>query len=79
MQEETYISEQITIVLKRGEKQEDIIEYEKGIFETTMEMDIWDVRRIKIELELAVSYESRGEIFMAEELYILLFVPCRWP
>ena len=79
MQEETYISEQITIVLKRGEKQEDIIEYEKGIFETTMEMDIWDVRRIKIELELAVSYESRGEIFMAEELYILLFVPCGWP
>ena len=39
-----------------------------------MDMDIWDVRRIKIELELAVSYESRGEIFMAEELYIMLFV-----
>ena len=38
-----------------------------------MSMEIWDVRRIKITLELAVSYEARGELFMAEQLYITLW------
>ncbi|MCJ1420615.1 hypothetical protein MMC32_006973 [Xylographa parallela] len=72
-EEETNISEQLTIVLKKGGKQEEVIEYERGIFETTMEMEVWDVRRIKITLELAVSYEARNDYLMAEELYVVLW------
>ncbi|MCJ1395329.1 hypothetical protein MMC18_008490 [Xylographa bjoerkii] len=72
-EEETNISEQLTIVLKKGGKQEEVIEYERGIFETTMELEVWDVRRIKITLELAVSYEARNDYLMAEELYVVLW------
>ena len=38
-----------------------------------MELEVWDTRRIQLTLELAVSYEARGEFFMAEELYISLW------
>ena len=72
-EEETSISEQLTIVLKKGGKQEEVIEYEKGIFETTMELEVWDIRRIKITLELAMSYEARKDYLMAEELYVVLW------
>ena len=72
-EEEQSVSEQLTITLKKGKNEKDIIEYERGIFDITMEMEVWDVRRIKITLELAVSYEARGEFFMAEELYIMLW------
>lgn len=61
------------MVLKKGEKRDDLIEYERGIFETSMSMDVWDTRRIKITLELASSYESRREISTAEELYVMLW------
>ena len=67
------LSGKITVTIKKGEKREEVIEYEKGIFETTMDMEIWDVRRIKITLELAVSCEAREEYFEAEKLYLLLW------
>ena len=67
------VSEQLTITLKKGKSEKDVIEYERGIFDITMEMEVWDVRHVKITLELAVSYEARGEYFMAEELYVMLW------
>jgi len=73
LQEEISISEQLTIVLKRGDKKTDVVEYEKGIFEIAMELEVWDIRRIDLTIKLAVSYEARGEILMAEELYIMLW------
>ena len=73
-EEERDITGQITVVLKGGNKKtEDVVEYEKGIFDISQEMEVWDVRRIKITLELAQSYEARGEIFLAEELYVTLW------
>jgi tetratricopeptide (TPR) repeat protein len=71
--EETSISETINIILKPGEKQDDIVEYERNIFDTTTEMEIWDVRRIKITLKLAAAYEARGELLRAEELFVTLW------
>ncbi|KAL6718409.1 hypothetical protein ACLMJK_004498 [Lecanora helva] len=72
-EEETSISEQLVIVLKKGEKKTDIVEYEKGIFDITTELEVWDIRRIEFTFKLALSYEARGELFMAEELYITLW------
>ena len=60
-------------MLKKGEKGTGVVEYEKGIFDITTELEIWDVRRIQLTLELALSYEARKELFMAEELYITLW------
>ena len=38
-----------------------------------MELEIWDIRRIEVTIKLAKSYESRGELFLAEELYVTLW------
>jgi pentatricopeptide repeat protein len=73
VQEETMISEQLTIILKKNHKHEEITEYPEGIFETTLELEVWDVRRVKIIIELAVTFEASGEYFKAEELYIFLW------
>ncbi|KAL9029307.1 MAG: hypothetical protein Q9196_002433 [Gyalolechia fulgens] len=73
VQEETNISEQLTIVLKKGDKETDIIEYEQGIFDIVTELEIWDIRRIRMTIELAKSYEKRGEILMAEQLFVMLW------
>ena len=67
------LSGKITVTIKKGEKREEVIEYDKGIFETTMDMEVWDIRRIKITLDLAVSCERREEYFEAEKLYLLLW------
>lgn len=70
--EETTISGHINIVLK-ADKHAEIVEYEKEIFDTTTEMEIWDVRRIKVTLKLAAVYEGHGELFKVEELYVMLW------
>lgn len=72
-EEETSISESLTIVLKKGDKKTDVIEYEQGIFDIVTELEVWNVRRIKLTLELAMSYEARGEFLMAEELFVFLW------
>ena len=72
-QEETSISENLTVILKKGDKKTDVIEYEQGIFDIVTELEVWDVRRITLTIELAMSYEARGELRMAEELYIFLW------
>ena len=71
--EELSVSEELTMTLKKGKSEKDVIEYERSIFDTTTKMEVWDVRRVKITLELAVSYEARGEYAMAEELYVMLW------
>lgn len=70
--EETTISGHISVVLK-ADKHDEIIEYEKKFFDTTSEMEIWDVRRITVTLKLAAAYEVHGELFKAEELYVTLW------
>jgi tetratricopeptide (TPR) repeat protein len=70
--EETTVSGHISVVLK-ADKHDEIIEYEKKFFDTTGEMEIWDVRRITVTLKLAAAYEVRGELFKAEELYVTLW------
>ena len=73
-QQEKDVTGNITIVLKGGSKKtHDVAEYERDIFSISQEMEVWDVRRIKITLELAQSYEARGEIFLAEELYVTMW------
>ena len=72
MQEETSISGQITTVLKKSDKT-DVVEYERSIFDVSMDLEIWDIRRIQMTIELAASYEARGEYFRAEELYVTLW------
>ena len=72
-EEETSISENLTIIIKKGSKKIDVDEYEKGIFDIVAELEVWNIRRIQLTLELAHSYETRGEFLMAEELYIFLW------
>ncbi|KAL9579829.1 MAG: hypothetical protein Q9203_006540, partial [Teloschistes exilis] len=71
--EETSVSENLTIVLKKGDKKTDVVEYEQGIFDFITELDVWDIRRIKMTLELALSYDTRSELLMAEELFVFLW------
>ena len=72
-EEEMSISENLTVVLKKGDKKTDVIEYEQDIFGIINELEVWNVRRIKLTIELAMSYEARGEFILAEELYIFLW------
>ncbi|KAI4127033.1 MAG: hypothetical protein LQ338_003402 [Usnochroma carphineum] len=71
--EETSVAEHLTIVLKNGDKKTDVIEYEQGIIDLVTELEVWDIRRIRMTLDLATSYEKRGEILMAEELFVVLW------
>lgn len=38
-----------------------------------MDLEVWDIRRIQMTIELATSYEARSEYFLAEELYVTLW------
>ncbi|KAI9744104.1 MAG: hypothetical protein M1818_002256 [Claussenomyces sp. TS43310] len=69
-EEESSASKKLRIVFKKEKKEEDIYGYERSIFETHVTSDLWDARRIKTMFELALSYEAKGEFFLAEELYI---------
>lgn len=63
----------MTVVLKKGDKKTNVIEYEQGIFDIVTELEVWNIRRIKLTIELAMSYEERGEFLMAEELFVMLW------
>ena len=67
------MSEELTVVLKKRETKTDVVEYESGIFDITMQLEVWDIRHIELTLKLALSYEARKEFFKAEELYITLW------
>lgn len=70
--EEITISGRINVVLK-ADKHAEIIEYEKEIFSTDTEVEIWDVSRITVTLKLAAAYEAHGELLKVEELYVMLW------
>ena len=67
------MSEELTVVLKKRETKTDVVEYESGIFDITMQLEVWDIRHIELTLKLALSYEARKDFFKAEELYITLW------
>ena len=50
-----------------------MVEHEKGLFDVAKSYNIWDVRRIRVTVQLAMSYEARGEFFLAEKLYVTLW------
>jgi tetratricopeptide (TPR) repeat protein len=72
-EEEKEISKNLVIVLKKDQKKEVLVEYESSIFEAIATMEVWDIGRVKMTFQLAVSYEAREELFLAEELYIQLW------
>ena len=41
------MSEQLTIVLKKGDRKTNVVEYESGLFDIAMELEVWDIRRSK--------------------------------
>ena len=41
------MSEQLTIVLKKGDRKTNVVEYERGLFDIAVELEIWDIRRSK--------------------------------
>lgn len=71
--EETSIREHLTVVLRRSEKRESVLEYEENIFAIVRKLRLWDYKRIQLELELIISYEARGEFFLAERALVLLW------
>ena len=69
------LSEQLVIVLKKDSKHQDITAFTESIFETYEEtMEITDVRRVLITIKLAESYEGKGDILMAEETFVNLWL-----
>jgi tetratricopeptide (TPR) repeat protein len=72
--EETSISGHLKIILKKGEKHEEIIEYERRIFDDSITvLDLWSERHIKTIRELAGACEKRGELLKTEEYYVTLW------
>lgn len=59
--------------MKKDDKKKDITEYANGIFDVVSELEIWDIRRIRMTIELAKSYEEHGEFLRAEELLVMLW------
>ena len=60
-------------MLKKSDKKTDVVEYEQGIFEIITDLEVWDIRRIQLTMELALSYEARKDYCMVEELYVTLW------
>ncbi|KAF4630298.1 hypothetical protein G7Y89_g7843 [Cudoniella acicularis] len=71
--EETEISGLITVVLKKTHKHDEVVEYERSIFETTTTLAVWDIEHIRLHLKLAIAYEERHEFLKAEERYVILW------
>ena len=63
----------MTVVLNGGKSEEEIVEYDEWIFETSEEMEVTDELRISIVLRLCKTYEAHGKWFLAEKLYINLW------
>ena len=72
-EEEASITRELVLVLKKEHHEKDVVAYDYDIFQSTKKLAIWDIRRIETTLKLALSYEARSEMFLAEELYITLW------
>ena len=74
--EATEVSDELVATLKNhttGRKGN--IEFRKSLFENSQDtMEIWDLRRIRMTLDLAWEYEAYGDIILAEETLIQLWL-----
>lgn len=69
--EEAAILGHLNVTLKNGQKSNEGIDHGMDVFDTSAEPEVWDVRRIKAMLTLALTYESRNEL-RAEDLLVML-------
>lgn len=64
----------VSQVLYKGAKHEQVVSYQKPLFETAQRtLDIFDIRRVEITLRMADTYEQKKDYTHAEELYISLW------
>ncbi|KAF3764981.1 hypothetical protein M406DRAFT_292243 [Cryphonectria parasitica EP155] len=72
--EATKAAEKLQTVLYKEAKHEEIVVYQKPVFETAQRtMEIFDIRRVEITLRMADTYEKKKDFSHAEELYITLW------
>jgi tetratricopeptide (TPR) repeat protein len=60
-------------VVLQGGSEEEVVEYNEWIFETSEDMEVTHELRISITIRLAHTYEAQGKWFLAEKLYINLW------
>ena len=74
--EASEVSDELIVTLKNhttGRKGN--IEFRKSLFENSQDtMEIWDLRRIRMTLDLAWEYEASGDIILTEETLIQLWL-----
>ncbi|KAK7538080.1 uncharacterized protein J3D65DRAFT_602122 [Phyllosticta citribraziliensis] len=67
-------AEKLKAVLYKTSKHEEVVQYTQPLFETAEQtLDIFDIRRVEITLQMAKTYEEKGDLVRAEELYISLW------
>ncbi|KAK8192024.1 uncharacterized protein BKA78DRAFT_250650 [Phyllosticta capitalensis] len=67
-------AEKLKAVLYKTAKHEEVVQYTQPLFETAEQtLDIFDIRRVEITLQMAKTYEEKGDLVRAEELYISLW------
>lgn len=72
--EATRAAEKLQTVLYKEAKHEQVVSYQKPLFETAQRtLDIFDIRRVEITLRMADTYEQKKDYTHAEELYITLW------
>lgn len=71
--EATNVSGKLMVLLRKDQQHVDL-GYTVSIFETSDEsMDVNDVRRVSMTIQLSETYRLRGEIVLAEETLVLLW------
>ncbi|PSR87263.1 hypothetical protein BD289DRAFT_241997 [Coniella lustricola] len=72
--EATKAAQKLQTVLYKEAKHEEIVVYQKPVFETAQRtLEIFDIRRVEITLRMADTYEKKKDFTHAEELYITLW------
>lgn len=68
------VSEELTVVINKDGKSEDVERYTTSIFETAEEtLEVWDRKRIQLTIRQAEAFAARGKTFEAEEIYVTLW------
>lgn len=70
------LHDSLRIVLNKGKEENEIVTWDRAIFGVEEEdsVDIMDIRRVTIILRKAQTYETSGDILMAEQTYIELWL-----
>ncbi|CAN8100253.1 unnamed protein product [Discula destructiva] len=72
--EATKAAEKLQTVLYKGAKHEEVVQYQQPIFESAQRnLEVFDIRRVEITLQMANTYEKKKDFTHAEELYITLW------